>query len=126
MATLLATLLLRVPAAKGLSWLAYGLTPVAFFLSGVVTMLFSLRCLEPAPAATVALRTVVVLASACLLLGWLAPLVLVSLFLGYEIGTLLSFQAWVQYCVAWLCWVAGGLAISLPRRGRRERTEHSA
>jgi len=120
----------RAPAAKWkwFLWLGYAMFPVACFLSGVVTMVFARRWLRPARGPTTVLNRVVVLASACLLVSFLAPLFMLAFFLRHEYGMadLVSFRACAAWCVLWLCWVAGGLAVFLPGLARRERTEHSA
>jgi len=123
---LLAAVVLRAPDAKGLWWLAYGLFPADFFLSGVVTMLFSRRWLGPAPRASIALSRAVVLASACFLFGVVAPLPIDSYIETGDMRISLSFEGLAHSCLWWLCWVAGGLAISVPGLRRRRRTGHSA
>lgn len=117
--------LLRIPGAHPPWWLVGVFCAAASFLSGVVTMLFLRRSLGPAPRLASALTRVAVLASACMLLGLLAPTLMDAYIETGDSTEMLSFHAWVYVCAFWLCWVADGLAVSLPRLGRRERTEHS-
>ena len=121
--TLLGVLVLRLPDAKRFPWFAAAVFPVACFLSGVVTMLFSRRWLRPAPGAAAALGSVALVASVCVLIGVLAPYLMdVYITKGAMRGSL-SLQGLAVDCVLWLCWVAGGLAVPLLRqRRRRERT----
>jgi len=126
---LLAELVVRVPPAdwKWLRRLGYAMFPTAFFLSGVVTMVFSRRSLRPASGATTALRSMALVASACVLLGVLAPCLMYAYMETGHMTELLCLQAIATFSVLWLCWVAGGLAVFLLRApGRRQRSEHSA
>ncbi len=123
----------RVPAAKWkwFMWLGYAMFPAAFFLSGVATMVFARRWLRAARGPTTVLKRVVVLATGCSLLGFLVPFLMLHFFLeGFSVSAvkeqLLSLRAWALMCAMWLCWVAGGLGLSLLKGiGRREPSEHS-
>ena len=104
----LPTVLLMTHARDAkLGVVAFLLLPAAVVLSGVVTMLMAPRWLRPAPGAAVALVRVLVLATLSFLpfhafVAWWEP----------EYSLVPTFQV----CIAWLCWVAGGLSVSLLRR----------